>query len=658
MSTLQAQLPRLRDLLFAAIDTNFDIRQNPTNALLRAFRCLDSSRSGAVSRSEWDQGLARLGVWLPINGRRALFTALDQNRDELVNLADLTWLWEANLTADEVSNSKNEVQNGPSGLQNDAAGLAIAQKLRRLQNPMGSALQRRFVDNAVGDALLYALEGLPAPDAGGEGPCILDEELVLVLSQAQCPISREELRWLSRTFSFDEGMESAYSSQQRIASGPLANFAFGARDPWTNSNLNNLLFAVTPEECDTATNFSRSRSLVAPKNQPSRVTNYPPCEVRGAPKRLNRSSRVYGGSGAQSNGNPNKQTVAFESLRRPTTVHEKEGASGPEFGSFLWCLSPRSPQEPADDAAALSHVADQAFVDASKWENAQSFEAPNFDDRRRPRASPTESAASGVLRRELGPSGVVSSDVDFSTGRSPSEIHEQHEHGTQRLGEHLQRLYRRLASNRIHPAAVVQELMEKADADGDGYLGVEDLLLLTMAEKADAASPEARMPVPVGAAKVLIQHVKAEAGLSVGSMRGFLTPGELSRWLSPLSPQLARAHSRCVASIVASVQRDWGKGWWQMASQAQRSEAAANLLRSAVVRAGVAKPNQVYDGAIPPGLVSLPAFRKAVQRLSLPLSVSEVESLGSCFRARAPEGPNGFAIRNVDFDAIVLFLLS
>jgi len=657
MSTLQVQLPRLRDLLFAAIDTNFDIRQNPTNALLRAFRCLDSSRSGAVSRSEWDQGLARLGVWLPITGRRTLFTALDRNQDELVNLADLTWLWEANIGLDEVPSSGKEAQSESSDLQDDSTGLALAQKLRRVRSPMGAALQKRFVDYAVGDALLCTLEGLPASGAAVEGPCILDEELVFVLSQAQCPISREEMRWLARTFSFKEGNESAYRSELRIAGGPLANFAFGARDPWANSNVDALLFAVTPEECDSAANRNRSRSLITPSNVPSQVINYPPYHASDSRETQLGSSRSYGGSGVQIHVNHGEQTDAPKSLRRSTTAHENNNeACSPEFGSFLWCLSPRSPQEPADDAAAHSHVASssRAFVD--EWDNSRSFEAPYFDQRR-PRIKPPESSANAKLRRGSKTSDLAIVEGRFSSMSSASELHEPHQVSVQRLSGLLRRLYRCLASKGMRPAAAVQELMETADADCDGYMGVEDLLLLALAEE-DAVGSAARTPVPAEAAKALIERIKAEAGLSVGSMRSFLTPGELSRWLAPLSPQLSRVHATCVASLVASVQRDWGKSWWRMASQAERTEAVANLLRAASVRAGAAKANSVYDGAIPPGLVSVPAFRKAVQRLGLPLSASEVDSLAACFRAREPEGPNGSAVRNVDFDAIVLFLLS
>ena len=82
----------------------------------------------------------------------------------------------------------------------------------------------------MGDALLYALEGLPPPaEAEDEGPCILDEELAFVLSRAQCPVSREEVSWLARTFRLRGGDDPGYLGW-RLAGGPLANFALGARD--------------------------------------------------------------------------------------------------------------------------------------------------------------------------------------------------------------------------------------------------------------------------------------------------------------------------------------------------------------------------------------------------------------------------------------------
>jgi hypothetical protein len=206
-------------------------------------------------------------------------------------------------------------------------------------------------------------------------------------------------------------------------------------------------------------------------------------------------------------------------------------------------------------------------------------------------------------------------------------------------------------------AATVRRLMEKADADGDGLLGVEDLLLLAMVED-DALSSGASVCLSMGAALALTLHVKAEAGPSVGSSPDGLTPGELARWLAPLDPTLARTHAACAAALVAGVQRDRGTGWWRAATPFERATAAANRLRAATVRSGSAAPNEVYDGAVPAGLVSRPALRRAAERLALPLSAAEVDRLASWFPAPRPEGPNGAAARSVDFDAIVRFLTS
>jgi hypothetical protein len=310
-----AVLPRLRQLLFRTLDQEYSISERPAN-MLRAFRAMDVSGSGHLSRAHFDAALTRLGMWLHLSQRALLFKAIDSDNDQLVSMQDFIEFQsrplEKRAEAKRDSSKPKRVTDPDEGVEDDGddfVDLARAMRRRRVGGAIGQQLQRRFRDYAVGDALLFALDGMtidPHCHANSSGnnnndDCVvalMPEEVSLVLQRAQCPVSAAEERWLGRTFSAKAASTttrggglgqqqraaqlSSSSSYMMLDAGPLVSFAFGARDPWASSNggggceLEELLLRVTPEEHTTpqsapaaapASSFSSSTQWLAESSE-------------------------------------------------------------------------------------------------------------------------------------------------------------------------------------------------------------------------------------------------------------------------------------------------------------------------------------------------------------------------------------------------------
>ena len=672
LETDSSGLPRLREMLFSAFDHDFDTERRPAN-LIRAFRVLDANGSGRVSRQDFDRGLTKLGLYLPLGARRALFRAMDQDRDELVGYSDLQWFWTASLDSQVVAAAVDD--------STDPVDLSRAMRRRRVAGPMGQELQRRFKDFAVGDALLHSLAGL-VPTEEGE-VYLLEEEILLMLAAARCPITGAEVRWLVRTFA-DGGEDERGFRLRHVAASSLVRFALGDSDPWLKSGgLEEILMASVPED---QLEGPPSGLLVDPHHwHPSRRTGVLQSDsgplgkdftfenwehssrlpkkktesllADSAPSYSNQehptySKQVHPGGGHQRHTDVGSRMwpaaerkpssrMPMEKNKAKLSGNREEHEEGAEIGSFLWCLgalqqeTPMSvPEQPAPSsvassegwrsrASAAKRLPPKEKGKLASWE----WEKYMFDEAE---TGPEPPRVAARLRGDR----WVRPWVPLFGPNS------QQPAGVRLLAQQLFSLYQRLSEDPSDPAVGVRALLQTADVDSDGVLGEEDLTLLALNEGAVALA--------ASTVRATVEAIKMAAGPSLDSPPWAITAGELRRWVGPLDPALANIHAKCTSALRGAVSR---------ARQATPlCQAAANLLRSAVRRAVDDGPDRHYDGTAPPGKVSLPALRRAVVRIGLPLSFEETTHLTASFPARSSGGPSGASARVVDFDALVHFL--
>jgi hypothetical protein len=236
----RAIIARLRHLLFAALNREYAIFHRKSN-LMRAFRAMDVNGSGHISRADWDTCLTRLGLWLPLHQRSALFKTIDADHDQLISIEDLTEFQSRILIEEAYSNDcslRSSTLNTSDPTtdvaveeDNELSELSAVLKRRRVAGSIGQNLQNRFRTYAVGDTLLEALDGLEVNH--GESTALLQEEVALIMQRSECPMSPAEERWLLRTFTLPPPPEQFESRKGPcIDALALANFALGARDPW------------------------------------------------------------------------------------------------------------------------------------------------------------------------------------------------------------------------------------------------------------------------------------------------------------------------------------------------------------------------------------------------------------------------------------------
>ena len=237
---------RIRDMVKGALDRDYAISKRRQN-LVRAFRVLDGNSSNNLSRAELDRGLTRIGLWLPLESRQQLFTALDRDRDGLVNIEDFKrFLFTDEKSAKQKGGLAGYTSNAAL-LEDDTTALKRSMKRRRVIGVMGKELQRRFRDYDLGDSLLYALHGVMPDDYSGD-VSLQRSEFEAILLKAQVPITAAELRWVMRTFTVPDEDDRGFRLE-RLEAAPLINFALGVSDPWAETgSLEEILASITPEE--------------------------------------------------------------------------------------------------------------------------------------------------------------------------------------------------------------------------------------------------------------------------------------------------------------------------------------------------------------------------------------------------------------------------